>query len=129
MMSSPRRRWSVQAFLWFLGKLHKGSHFPWVRTNYLQWRLHLTHCQLCVCLFEALFVLCRLYFFFESISILFFLRVHFNPSCNTRSLILFGLVLKMGFQCNWKKAFFCFWRFCPFFIESYFKQYWHWFCE
>ena len=55
MITSPRSRWSEQAFLLFPGKLQKGSHFPWVRTT-LGWQLHLTHCQLCDFLFEALFV-------------------------------------------------------------------------
>ena len=101
MITSQRRTRSEQAFLLFPGKLHKGSHFPWVRTNYLGWRLHLNHCQSCDCLFQL-----SLYYIDCIFSSSCF------PSCSIWNLMLFGLVLKMGLSSNWKKTFFCFWRFC-----------------
>ena len=74
IMTNPKRRWSEQAFLLFPWKLHRGSHFPLVKTNYLVWRLHLTHCQLCDCLFEAFLVLYRLRFFFMLFTFQTFLQ-------------------------------------------------------
>ena len=74
IITNPKRRWSEQAFLLFPWKLHRGSHFPLVKTNYLVWRLHLTHCQLCDCLFEAVLVLYRLCFFFVLFTFQSFLQ-------------------------------------------------------
>ena len=58
MITSPRRRWSEQAFLLFPGKLYKGSHFPWIRTNYLRWRLHfpiVVYLRLCLYYIDCIF--------------------------------------------------------------------------
>ena len=111
MITSQRRTRSEQAFLLFPGQLHKGSHFPWVRTNYLGWRLHLNHCQSCDCLFQL-----SLYYIDCIFSSSCF------PSCSIWNLMLFGLVLKMGLSSNWKKTFFCFWRFCLFLLNSILKS-------
>ena len=110
MITSPRRTRSEQVFLLFPRKLHKESHFPWVRTNYLGWRLHLTHCQLCDSLFEL-----SLYYIDCIFSSSCF------PSCSIWSLMLLGLVLKMGLSSNWKKVFFLFLTIPSVFIKSYFK--------
>ena len=111
MITSPRRTRSEQVFLLFPRKLHKESHFPWVRTNYLGWRLHLTHCRLCHCLFEL-----SLYYIDCTFSSSCF------PSCNIWSLMLFGLVLKIGLSSSWKKAFFCFSRFRLFLLNRILKS-------
>ena len=110
MITSPRRTQSEQAFLLFPGKLHKGSHFPWVRTNYLGWRTHLNHFQSCDCLFQL-----SLYY----IDCIFSLSCF--PSCSIWNLRLFGLVLKMGLSSHWKKTFFCFWWFRLFLLNSILK--------
>ena len=91
IITYPRRRRSEQAFLLFPEKPRKGSHFPWVRTNYEvpfnPWS------TLWLFILSSLCIDC----------------LHFNPSCTIRSLILLGLVLEMGsFSVTGKRSFFVF---------------------
>ena len=96
---NPRRRWSEKAFLLFPQKLCKASHSPWVRTNYL-YEIFVKHIVNFVIVYFT-FSLYKLYF---SSSCL-----HFKPTCSIQSLILLGLVLKMGaFNVTGKRSVFDF---------------------